>query len=65
MIQQLRDQIGGEKARQEAFQFVTPEFQAIADGAYADLGYPQLALANAWAVFSAMVNVLRAHNHQL
>ena len=60
MIQELRNGIGGEEGRRRAYQFVTPEFQAAADGAYADLGYPRITLATAWAVFQAIVDVLRA-----
>ena len=62
MIRELRDRIGGEESRQEAYQFVTPEFQAMADAAYADLDYPCITLATAWTIFSAVVNVLCARN---
>ncbi|KAI1794272.1 hypothetical protein LXA43DRAFT_883738, partial [Ganoderma leucocontextum] len=65
MIRELRDQIGGETARREAYQFVTPEFQAMADTAYADLGFPRITLTTAWTIFLTMVNVLRTHNDQL
>ena len=60
LIHELREQIGGEKARQLAYQFVTSEFHAEADAAYADLGHPLITLATAWTIFSAMVDVLRA-----
>lgn len=60
MIRHLHDQIGGEEAHQEAYQFVTPEFQAEADGAYADLGYPRITLKTAWTVFHAIVAVVQA-----
>ena len=59
MIQELWDQIGGQKARQEAYQFVTPEFQAMADAAYADIGLPRITLTTAWTIFSVVVGVLR------
>lgn len=61
-IRELRDEIGGEAGRRQAYQFVTPDFQAVADGAYADLGYPRITLATAWNVFKAVVDVLRAYN---
>ena len=60
MIRQLRDEIGGDEARREAYQFVTPEFQAEADGAYADLGCPRITLVTAWTVFLAIVDVLQS-----
>ena len=60
MIDELRDEVGGEEGRRQAYEFVTPEFQAAADGAYADLGHPRITLTTAWMVFSNVVNVLRA-----
>ena len=60
MIRELRDGIGGEEGRRQAYQFVTPEFQAAADGAYADLGYPRITLTTAWTVFVAVVDVLES-----
>ena len=60
MVHHLRDEIGGEVARQQAYQFVTPEFQAEADGAYADLGSPHITLATAWMVFHSVVDVLQS-----
>ena len=62
MIQQLRGQIGGEEARQNAYQFVSPEFQAMADAAFTDLGSPNPTLTTAWSIFSAMVNALHTYN---
>ncbi|WP_410959396.1 hypothetical protein, partial [Salmonella sp. SAL4433] len=59
MIQELRDQIGGEEARRQAYQFVTLEFQAMADAAYADLGQPRITLTTSWMIFLAVVDVLR------
>ena len=60
IVRGLRDEIGGEEARRQAYQFVTPEFQAEADGAYTDLGSPHITLTTAWAVFLAMVDELRS-----
>lgn len=59
-VRELRNGIGGEDARVEAYRFVTAEFQAEADGAYADLGFPHITLSSAWSVFLAVVNVLRS-----
>lgn len=58
MIHHLCTEIGGEEARRRAYQFVTAEFQAEADGAYADLGCPRITLMTAWTVFLAVVDVL-------
>ena len=60
MIHELRAEIGGEEGRRQAYQFVTPEFQAVADAAYADLGYPRITLMSAWTVFLAIVDVLQS-----
>ena len=62
LVRQLRDEVGGEGARRQAFQFVTPEFQAEVDGAYADLGCPHITLATAWTVFSMIVDVLQSRH---
>ena len=59
LVHQLRSEIGGEEARRQAYQFATPEFQAEADGVYADLGSPRITLATAWTVFLTIVDVLR------
>lgn len=59
MIHELRDGIGGEEGRRLAYQFVTPEFQAAADDAYAELGRPRITLTTAWAIFEDVVDVLR------
>ncbi|KAI1785490.1 hypothetical protein LXA43DRAFT_1100273 [Ganoderma leucocontextum] len=62
LIRELRDEIGGEDGRRQAYNFVTPEFRAEADGAYMDLGSPPITLVNAWTIFLAVVNVLRFRN---
>ena len=62
LVRQLRDEVGGEEARRQAYQFVTPEFQAEADRAYADLGYPHITLATAWTGFSMIVDALRSRH---
>ena len=59
LINELRDQIGGAEGRQQAYEFVTQEFRAEADGAYVDLGCPPITLKTAWSIFFSVVNVLR------
>ena len=60
LISELRDQISGEEGRQQAYEFVTPEFHAEADEAYIDLGSPPITLVRAWKIFFAIVEVLRS-----
>lgn len=60
LVSELRDQIGGEEGRQQAYEFVTPEFCAEADGAYIALGSPPIMLKTAWSIFAAVVNVLKS-----
>ena len=60
VVCQLHKEIGGEEACRQAYQFVTPKFQAEADGAYADLGSPHISLRTAWTVFHAVVDVLQS-----
>ena len=60
LINELRNQIGGEEGRRQAYEFVTPEFCAEADEAYIDLGSPPITLVGAWKLFFAVVAVLRS-----
>ena len=62
LVDELRNQIGGEEARRQAFDFVTPEFRAEADNAYVKIGSPPITLGTAWSIFLAVVNVLRIPN---
>ena len=61
LIRELRDQIGGEEGHRQAYEFVTAEFRAQADGAYVAIGSPPIMLGTAWAIFTSVVNVLRFH----
>jgi hypothetical protein len=58
LVQELREELGGKEARDSAFQFVDVEFQAMADGAFCDLGFPEITLSNAWDIFIAVVDIL-------
>ena len=60
LVHDLRNQIGGQEGRRQAYQFVTPEFRAEADGTYTDLGSPPITLVTAWTVFLAVVDGLRS-----
>ncbi|KAL0953005.1 hypothetical protein HGRIS_007210 [Hohenbuehelia grisea] len=55
---QLRDGIGGMAARAEAYAFVDPEFQSVADNALGVLGYPEITLSNAWDIFTSVFRIL-------
>lgn len=57
-VQQLREGIGGAAGRAKAFAFVDSEFKSYADGALKELGFPQITLANAWSIFSAVSTIL-------
>jgi hypothetical protein len=57
-VHQLREELGGEEAREQAFRFVDAEFEALADDALADLDYPEITLSSAWDVFIAITDVL-------
>lgn len=59
LVQELRNRLGGVEGRRRAYEFVAPEFQALADGALADLGFPVISLSNAWPMFHSIVAVLR------
>lgn len=62
LVRELRDQIGGEEGRRRAYEFVTSQFRAEADGAYMELGFPPITLASAWTVFTSVVNLLEARH---
>jgi hypothetical protein len=55
-IRHLREAYGGDNARQRAFSFVTPEFQAEADDIYVELGRPEISLETGWNVFKGIVH---------
>ncbi|RDX40327.1 hypothetical protein OH76DRAFT_1490373 [Lentinus brumalis] len=59
LVNELRAQIGGAEGRRAAFEFVSPEFKAMADDVYGNLGYPSITLETAWDVFIAVVGGLR------
>lgn len=55
----LRAEIGGQDGRAAAFRFVSAEFQAEADLALGELGFPPITLTSAWDVFVLIVDALR------
>jgi hypothetical protein len=57
-VHQLREELGGVEARDAAFRFVDPEFQADADEAYVELGCPDITLLSAWDIFIAVADIL-------
>ena len=59
LVQELRERLGGEEGRRQAYRFVPPEFQARADAAYIAMGAPKIALTNVWEIFDAMRAALR------
>jgi hypothetical protein len=61
-VYQLRKDLGGAEAREQAFRFVDVEFDAIADNALAKLNYPDITLSSAWDVFIAITDIL-ARDH--
>jgi hypothetical protein len=54
-VYRLREAYGGQEARDEAFRFVSREFEADADGVYVDLGCPEINLLTAWGIFQQVV----------
>ncbi|KAJ7362802.1 hypothetical protein DFH08DRAFT_799823 [Mycena albidolilacea] len=54
-VYRLREAYGGQAAREEAFRFISREFQADADAVYVDLGCPVINLATAWGIFQQVV----------
>ena len=57
-VHQMREDLGGAEAREQAFRFVDAEFEALADGALAKLNYPAITLLSAWDVFVAIHDLL-------
>lgn len=57
-VRQLREDLGGAEGREQAFQFIDAEFEALADEALAELNYPNITLSNAWDVFIAVNDLL-------
>jgi hypothetical protein len=45
-------------SREDHLSWCTSEFQARADAAYAELGYPELTFEKSWDVFRMMVTML-------
>ena len=55
-INELRMQLG--TPREEAFRWVSDEFDAMAFQVYQDIGAPSLNLLNAWNIFNEMVKYI-------
>ncbi|KAJ7085205.1 hypothetical protein B0H15DRAFT_783311 [Mycena belliarum] len=60
LVADLREAYGGNEARDHAYRFVSRLFQAEADGAYVQLGCPEISLESIWAVFTAVVTILES-----
>ncbi|KAF7350254.1 hypothetical protein MVEN_01328900 [Mycena venus] len=60
LVNEIREVYGGVEARDEAYRFVSRIFQAAADGAYVQLGCPEITLETIWDVFSDVVKILDA-----
>jgi hypothetical protein len=50
--------MGGAEGREQAFRFVDAEFEALADGALAELNYPDITLSSSWDIFVAVHDLL-------
>lgn len=57
-VHQMREDLGGNDGREEAFRFVDSEFEARADSALGALGYPSITMASAWDIFVAVNDLL-------
>jgi hypothetical protein len=57
-VHQLREDMGGAEGREQAFRFVDAEFEALADGALAELNYPDITLSSSWDIFVAVHDLL-------
>lgn len=57
-IQELRGLI--ETPREEAFRWVSDEFDMLATNIYNGLGSPKLETLSGWAIFNAMAPLIRA-----
>lgn len=58
VVNALRNQL--EVTREDAFRFVDDEFKAAAEEVYGELGRPNLAIDQGWAIFSTMRDRLHA-----
>ncbi|KAJ7652422.1 hypothetical protein DFH06DRAFT_1331056 [Mycena polygramma] len=59
-VYRLQEAHGGQEARDEAFRFISREFEADADAVYVDMGCPELNLTTAWGVFQQVVAELES-----
>ncbi|KDR77948.1 hypothetical protein GALMADRAFT_94442 [Galerina marginata CBS 339.88] len=57
-VHRMRESYGGQQAREKAYRFYSLEFEAEANGVYADLGLPRITLETAWDIFRAIVDRL-------
>ncbi|KAJ7627564.1 hypothetical protein DFH06DRAFT_729943 [Mycena polygramma] len=62
LVKEIRENYGGAEARDKAYRFVSQVFQAEADGAYVQLGCPEIKLDSIWSVFTAVVCILEKSN---
>ncbi|KAJ7432081.1 hypothetical protein B0H11DRAFT_1761052, partial [Mycena galericulata] len=60
LVREIRDVYGGVEARDKAYRFVSRIFQAAADGAFVQLGCPEITLGTVWSVFAEVVKILEA-----
>ncbi|KAJ7126924.1 hypothetical protein C8R44DRAFT_667777 [Mycena epipterygia] len=58
-VYRLREAYGGQEARDEAFRFISREFEADADAVFVDLGCPKITLPTAWGIFEQVVEELK------
>jgi hypothetical protein len=62
-VHQLREDLGGNEAREASLCFMDAEFEARADDVYGDLHYPEITLSSAWDIFVAVVDIL-SHDYE-
>ncbi|KAJ6565606.1 hypothetical protein DFH09DRAFT_1473818, partial [Mycena vulgaris] len=60
LVRELREAYGGAEARDKAYRFVSRIFQAAADGAYLEIGCPEITLDSIWSIFTDIVTILEA-----
>jgi hypothetical protein len=60
LVRELREAYGGAEERDTAHRFVSRIFQAAADGAYLEIGCPEITLDSIWSVFTDIVAILEA-----
>ncbi|KAJ7136217.1 hypothetical protein C8R46DRAFT_614344 [Mycena filopes] len=56
----LREIYGGVNARENAYRFVSQEFQSAADDVYWQMGRPEITLDSIWSIFSEVASRLEA-----